>query len=145
MSLVNAAPALGRLVATVVAAAAAVALSALPDVIEEAERWVTHLGNVAAPLTGVVLADYVLVKRERIDVEALFDPVRPLPLRPRRQRRCAASPWRPAIVAYSVVPQEWVKVVWGLAASAVAYMALEPLQLALIARAGRAPATTEAA
>jgi hypothetical protein len=35
--------------------------------------------------------------------------------------------------------------VWGLAASAVAYVALEPLQQALIARAGRAPATTEAA
>ena len=49
------------------------------------------------------------------------------------------------IVAYSVVPQEWVKVVWGLAASAVAYTALEPLQQALISRSGRAPATTEAA
>jgi hypothetical protein len=43
------------------------------------------------------------------------------------------------------VPQAWVKVVWGLAAAAVAYLALEPLQQALIARSGRAPATTEPA
>jgi nucleobase:cation symporter-1, NCS1 family len=144
MSLVNAVPRLGRLVATVLVAAAAITLSAFPDVIEEAERWVGYLGNVAAPLTGVVLADYVLVKRQRIDVEALFDPSG----RYRYVRGVNAAALLAVlagIVAYSAVPQAWVKVVWGLAAAAVAYLALEPLQQALIARSGRAPATTEPA
>jgi NCS1 nucleoside transporter family len=143
MSLVNAVPALGRLVATIAAATAAVVLSAFPDVIEEAERWVAHLGNVAAPLTGVVLADYVLVKRERIDVDALFDPGG----RYRYVRGVNAAALlgvAAGVVAYSVVPQAWVKVLWGLAAAAVAYAALEPLQQTAIARSGRAAATTEA-
>ena len=39
----------GPLRATVLAAAAAIVLSAFPSFIEEAQRWVTHLGNVAAP------------------------------------------------------------------------------------------------
>ena len=52
----------------------AVTLSGFPDLIEEAQRWITHLGNFGAPLTGVVLADYLVVKRQRLDVEALFDP-----------------------------------------------------------------------
>ena len=45
-----------------------------PSFVDHAQRWITHLGNVAAPLTGVVLADYLLVQRARIDVPALFDP-----------------------------------------------------------------------
>jgi NCS1 family nucleobase:cation symporter-1 len=144
LSLVNAVPPLGRLGATLVAAAAAIGLSAFPDVIEEAERWVAHLGNVAAPLTGVVLADYLLVKRGRIDVAALFDPA--------GRYRYVAGVNAAALLAvatgvavYSAVPHAWLKVVWGLAASAVAYVTLEPRQQALIARSGRAPATTEPA
>ena len=74
----------------------------------------THLGNVAAPLTGVVLADYVLVKRERIDVEALFDPSG----RYRYVRGVNAAALvavAAGVAVYYAVPQEWVKVVWGLA------------------------------
>jgi nucleobase:cation symporter-1, NCS1 family len=144
LSLVNAAPPLGRLGATLVAAAAAIGLSAFPEVIEEAERWVAHLGNVAAPLTGVVLADYLLVKRGRIDVEALFDPA--------GRYRYVSGVNAAALLAvatgvalYSALPHAWLKVVWGLAAGAVAYAALEPLQQTLLARSARAPATTEAA
>ena len=70
----NSAPRLGRVRATVLAAVAAVTLSAFPDFVNHAQRWVTHLGNLAAPLTGVILADYLFVKRQRIDVEGLFDP-----------------------------------------------------------------------
>jgi NCS1 family nucleobase:cation symporter-1 len=144
LSLVNAVPPLGRLGATLVAAAAAIALSAFPDVIEEAERWVAHLGNVAAPLTGVALADYLLVKRGRIDVEALFDPA--------GRYRYAGGVNVAALLAvatgvavYSALPHTWVKVVWGLVAGAVAYTALESAQRSLLGRAGRAPATTEPA
>ena len=55
-------------------AVAAVTLSGFPDFVHHAQNWITHLGNVAAPLTGVVLADYLVRKRQRIDVQALFDP-----------------------------------------------------------------------
>jgi nucleobase:cation symporter-1, NCS1 family len=123
MSLVNTAPSLGRLQATILAGAAAVVLSAFPSFIEEAEQWVTHLGNVAAPLTGVVLADYLVRKRGRIEVDALF------------QTAGQYRFWRglniPAIVAvgagvalYYVVPEAWVKVVWGAAAGGAVYLLL---------------------
>ena len=49
------------------------------------------------------------------------------------------------VAVYSAVPHAWLKVVWGLGAAAGVYVALEPLQQALIARSGRAPATTEPA
>jgi nucleobase:cation symporter-1, NCS1 family len=144
LSLVNAAPALGRLGATIAAAVAAVALSAFPAVIEQAERWVAHLGNVAAPLTGVVLADYLFVKRGRIDVQALFDPAG-------RYRYlngvnvAALFSVAAGVAAYSLVPNAWLKVAWGLGVGAAAYMVLEPAQETLIPRAGRAAATTESA
>jgi len=74
LSLVNSAPVLGRVRATVLVGIAAVTLSAFPDFVDHAQRWITHLGNVAAPLTGVVLADYLVRRRGQVDVEALFDP-----------------------------------------------------------------------
>src|SRR5262249_20152075 len=74
LSLVNTVPRLGRVWATIGVAVAAVSLSAFPDFVNHAQRWITHLGNVAAPLTGVVLADYVVRKHCRIAVDELFDP-----------------------------------------------------------------------
>ena len=144
LSLVNAAPALGRLGATVVVAGAAIALSAFPGVIEEAQTWIAHLGNFAAPLTGVVLADYLVVKRARIDVEALFDQA--------GRYRYVSGVNVAALLAvvagaglYSALPHAWLKVVWGLAAGAIAYLALEPVQQTLPARSRRGQATAEAA
>src|SRR4029079_8091766 len=65
LSLVNSIPVLGRVRATLLVAAAAVGLSAAPDVIDSAQKWIVHLGNVAAPLAAVLLVDYVVVKRRR--------------------------------------------------------------------------------
>jgi nucleobase:cation symporter-1, NCS1 family len=144
LSLVNAAPALGRLGATVVVAVAAIALSAFPGVIEEAQTWIAHLGNVAAPLTGVVLADYLVVRRARVDVEALFDQA--------GRYRYVGGVNLAALLAvaagagvYSALPPAWLKVVWGLGVGAIAYLALEPVQQTLLARSRRGQATTEAA
>jgi purine-cytosine permease-like protein len=144
LSLVNAVPALGRFAATLAVAAAAVALSAFPGVIEEAERWIEYLGNVAAPLTGVVLADYLLVKRTRIDVPALFDPAGPYRFAG-GVNVAALLAVAAGVVVYSAVPHAWVKVVWGLAAAAAAYLALLPVQQALLARSTAARPETEAA
>jgi cytosine permease len=135
LSLVNSIPRLGRLRATVVVAVVAVALSAFPDLVEHAQRWITHLGNVAAPLTGVIVADYLVVNRARIDVPALFD---------------AAGRYRyvngvnvAAVVAvavgvgvYYALPHAWLKVAWGLGVGAVAYLVLLRVQEAVPA-AGR--------
>jgi NCS1 nucleoside transporter family len=127
LSLVNTAPGLGRLRATVLAAVAAVVLSAFPSFIEEAQTWITHLGNLAAPLTGVVLADYLVRQRGRIDVEALFDPAG----RYRYRHGINAE----AVVAvacgvalYYAVPHALLKVAWGLGAAAGIYLALVAAQ-----------------
>ena len=119
----NTIPALGRLRATILVAAAAVGLSAAPDVIESAQRWIVHLGNVAAPLAGVMLVDYVIVKRRRIDVSALFDPRGPY--------RYLNGVNVPAVLAigagvalYYSLSHSWLKIAWGLGASAATYLLL---------------------
>jgi cytosine/uracil/thiamine/allantoin permease len=127
MSLVNAAPVLGRFRATVLVAAAAVGLSAFPDLVTEAQDWIVHLGNVAAPLAGVVVADYIVVKRMRIDVAGLFDPAGPY-----RYVNGVNAAAILAVVAgvgvYYAVPHDAVKVVWGIAVGAVAYLLLSRVQ-----------------
>ena len=144
LSLVNAVPALGRLGATLAVSVAAIALSAFPGVIEEAQTWIAHLGNVAAPLTGVVLADYLVVKRARVDVEALFDHAG-------RYRYvsgvnvAALLAVAAGAVVYSALPHAWLKVVWGFAAGAIVYLALEPVQQMLLSRSQRGQASTEVA
>jgi nucleobase:cation symporter-1, NCS1 family len=123
LSLVNTAPPLGRLQATILAAAAAVTLSAFPSFIEEAQRWVTHLGNVAAPLTGVVLADYLVRQRGRIDVDALFDPDgRYRYLRGVNVEAVVAV--ASAVAVYYALSHAWLKVAWGVGAGAGIYLAL---------------------
>jgi purine-cytosine permease-like protein len=123
MSLVNAAPRLGRLVATLAVGAAGVALAALPGVVEEAERWIVHLGNVAAPLAGVVFADFVLAKRCRLDVPALYDPAG-------RYRYlggvnvAAVAAIAGGVPVYYAVPHEWLKVLWGAGVAAALYLVL---------------------
>jgi NCS1 nucleoside transporter family len=126
LSLVNTLPVLGRLKATILVAAAAVALSAAPDVIDSAQRWIVHLGNVAAPLAAVMLVDYVVVKRREIDIAALFDPNGPY--------RYLNGVNVPAFIAvgagvglYYVLPQSWLKIAWGLGAAAVTYLACRRL------------------
>ena len=131
LSLVNSLPPLGRIRATILAAAGAVALSGFPDFVNHAQRWITHLGNVAAPLTGVVLADYVVRKRQRIDVEALFDPHG-------RYRYLngvnveAILAVAGAVAVYYALPDEWLKVAWGIGAGAAIYLALGALERMLV-------------
>jgi NCS1 family nucleobase:cation symporter-1 len=127
LSLVNTAPRLGRFRATVLAATAAIVLSAFPSFIEEAQRWVTHLGNVAAPITGIVLADYLIRQRGRLDVDALYDPSgRYRYLRGVNVEAVAAVAC--GITAYYAVPQSWLKVAWGAGAAALTYVVLSGLR-----------------
>lgn len=138
MSLVNSLPRLGRMRATVIAGAAAVILSAFPSFIEEAQSWITHLGNVAAPITGVVLADYVVVRRGGIDVAGLFE---------RRGSYAyqagvnlvAVAAVAVGVAAYYAVPAELVKVVWGTAAAAAVYVAIRVVVVSRGSQTGRDP------
>ena len=126
LSLVNTVPALGRVVATVLVGVAAVTVSGFPDFVNHAQNWITHLGNVAAPLTGVVLADYVVRRHCRIDVGALFDPNG-------RYRFLhgvnveAVLAVAAAVAVYYAVPQSWLKVAWGVGVGAAVYLALVAL------------------
>ena len=123
LSLVNSLPRFGRLWSTIVVAFIAVTLSAFPDLIEGAQRWITYLGNLGAPLAGAVLADYLVLKRQRLDVDGLFDPDGPYRY------------WNglniPAIVAvalgaaiYFAVPDGSIKVLVGVVAGWLVYLAL---------------------
>jgi NCS1 family nucleobase:cation symporter-1 len=121
LSLVNSIPPLGRVRATLVVAAAAVGLSAAPDVIDSAQKWIVHLGNVAAPLAAVLLVDYVVVNRRRIDVAALFDPNGPY--------RFLHGINVPAFLAvgagvglYYSLSHSWLKIAWGIGAAALVYL-----------------------
>ncbi len=67
--------------ATIVVGAIAIVLSAFPDLIERAQDWITHLGNVAAPITGVILADYLVRQRRPARRSGALRPRGPLPLR----------------------------------------------------------------
>ncbi len=127
LSLVNALPVLGRLRATILVAAGAVALAAFPDLIEQAQRWIVHLGNVASPLAGVVLADYVVRKRRRIDVPALFDPSGPYRY-VNGVSVAAVAAVAAGVGVYNAVPHSWLKVAWGLAAGGACYLALAGLE-----------------
>lgn len=123
LSVVNTIPRLGRVRATVAAAVLAVALSGFPDVVDQAQRWITHLGNLGAPLTGVVLADYLLLERQRIDVGALFDP------KGAYRYLCGVNVTAILAVAggsvvYYATPDAWVKVGFGVASGAAVYLAL---------------------
>jgi cytosine permease len=130
LSLVNSVPALGRARATVLVACAAVVLSGFPGFVDHAQRWITHLGNVAAPLTGVILADYVLVNRFRIDVPALFDPAGRYRYH-RGVNLAALLAVAAGVAVYYAVPDDWLKLVWGVGVGLVAYLALRALEAAV--------------
>jgi len=136
LSLVNAVPPLGRVRATMLVAAAAVALSGFPDFVNHAQSWITHLGNVAAPLTGVVLADYLVRQRARIDVAALFDPEG-------RYRYFngvnveAVLAVAGAVAVYYSLPDAWLKVAWGVGAGAAIYLGLVALARVFVPRPAR--------
>jgi cytosine/uracil/thiamine/allantoin permease len=49
-----------------------VGLSAIPDVVNSYTSYAGLLGNVFSPITGVLLADYLFMKRCHIDLGALF-------------------------------------------------------------------------
>jgi cytosine/uracil/thiamine/allantoin permease len=130
MSLVNAVPRLGRLLATVAVGTAGVALAAFPDFVTQAEDWLTHLGNVATPLAGVIVADYAIVKRSALDVPALFEPQGRYRY-VRGVNPAAIAAVAIGVVVYYLLPDAYVKAAWGTAVGALVYLALARLEALL--------------
>ena len=65
---------LGRFWTTLIASVVGIALSAVPDVLTSYLQYATLLGNFFSPIAGVLVCDYLFLKRTRLDVPALFAP-----------------------------------------------------------------------
>jgi NCS1 family nucleobase:cation symporter-1 len=73
LSLSNMFERLGRFWTTLIASVFGVALCGVPDVLD-IYRYITLFGNVFSPVAGVLVFDYLFVRRMQIDVAALYDP-----------------------------------------------------------------------
>ena len=73
LSLSNIAERLGRFWTTLIISVFGVALSAVPDVVNGYTGYMSVLGNIFSPIAGVLIADYVFLKRTQVDVVALFE------------------------------------------------------------------------
>jgi len=76
LSLSNMFERIGRFWTALIASALGIALSAVPDVMNFF-TYISLFGNVFAPVAGVLVFDYLFVRRMRIDVAALYDPKGP--------------------------------------------------------------------
>src|SRR5947209_11042117 len=123
LSLSNMFERLGRFWTTLIAGVFGIILSAIPDVASGYTTYVGILGNVFSPIAGVLIADYLLVKRMRIDLVALFDTGGPYwywkgvnPI---------AVIWTAlGFLAYMfVIPAEWIRVLVTLLATGAGYWA----------------------
>jgi NCS1 family nucleobase:cation symporter-1 len=63
---------LGRFWTTLIASVVGIMLSAIPDVLNSYLTYATLLGNFFSPIAGVLVFDYLILKRTQIDVPALF-------------------------------------------------------------------------
>ena len=73
LSLANIFTRLGRFWTTLIVSVAGVALSIIPGIVNGYTGFMSAFGSVFAPIAGVLITDYVFIKRGRIDVLALFD------------------------------------------------------------------------
>jgi purine-cytosine permease-like protein len=73
LSLSNMFERLGRFWTTVIISVLGIALSATPDVVKGYTTYVGMLGNVFSPIGGVLIFDYLFVKRMQIDLVGLFE------------------------------------------------------------------------
>lgn len=72
LSFVNIVPSVGRFWATLSMAVLSIGLCLLPAVVINSQSYITELGRVFGPVAGVLLADYLVIKRGRVEVAALL-------------------------------------------------------------------------
>ena len=143
LSLSNIFERLGRFWTTLVISLLGILLSAIPDVATGYTTYVGILGNVFAPIAGVLIADYLLVKRMRIDLPALFEAkgrywywrgVNPV-----------AVTWTAlGFLAYMfVIPAEWIRVLITVLTTGAGYWATMYLLAPHFTELAKASHTTE--
>ena len=96
------------------------------------------LGNVFSPIAGVLIADYILVKRMQIDLVALFEPNGPYWYW--RGVNPIAVVWTAlGFLAYMfVIPAAWIQVLVTLVATGAGYWATTVLLAPRLVELGRA-------
>jgi NCS1 nucleoside transporter family len=63
---------LGRFWTTLIASLFGIGLSAIPDVLNSYLSYATLLGNFFSPIAGILVFDYLILKRMKLDVPSLF-------------------------------------------------------------------------
>ncbi|HVY15075.1 MAG TPA: cytosine permease [Rhodopila sp.] len=121
LSLSNIFERLGRFWTTLIISILGIALSVFPDVVNGYTSYVGMLGNFFSPIAGVLVADYLLVKRMRIDVVALFE--RSGPYWYWRGFNPIAVLWTVAgfLIYMFVIPQAWIQTLCTLLITAAGY------------------------
>jgi purine-cytosine permease-like protein len=67
----------GRFWTTLAVGVASILLSAFPGLVSGYLQYTSALGNLFAPVAGILLVDYIFIQKRRIQVPALFDPEGP--------------------------------------------------------------------
>ena len=93
--------------------------------------------DLASPLAGVVMVDYLVVKRQRIDVAGLYDPRGPYRYFAGINLAAAAA-IAVAAVVYYLMPHTLSKAAWGFGVAATLYWVLSSVQQRIPALAGQA-------
>jgi NCS1 family nucleobase:cation symporter-1 len=127
LSLSNMFERLGRFWTTVIISILGIALSATPSVVQGYTTYVGMLGNIFAPIAGVLIADYIFVKRGHIDLVGLFEPKGPYwywkGVNP------VAVIWTAVgfLLYMFVIPAEWIRVVCTVLITGAGYWATTEL------------------
>jgi NCS1 nucleoside transporter family len=131
---------LGRFWATLIASVVGVALSLFPSLINGYNSQMNVMGGVFAPIAGILVVDYMILRRMKIDVPALFES---------RGRywfwggfNWVAVGWTAAgfLISFAV-PDSWVKTIATGVITAIGYlvtMLIARARSAVVAR-GTAP------
>jgi NCS1 family nucleobase:cation symporter-1 len=140
LSLLNIFERLGRFWSTLIISVLGIALSVVPDVVNGYTSYVGMLGNFFSPIAGVLVADYLFVKRMRIDVVALFE--RGGPYWYWHGFNPIAAAWTVAgfLIYMFVIPQAYIQTLCTFVITGAGYWAttrLVALRSSVMARASR--------
>ena len=140
LSLSNIFEKLGRFWTTLIISALGIALSVVPDVVNGYTSYVGMLGNFFSPIAGVLVADYLFVKRMQIDVVGLFE--RNGPYWYWRGFNPIAALWTVAgfLIYMFIIPQAYIQTLCTLLITGAGYYAttrLAAMRSTVMARASR--------
>ncbi len=74
LSLCNLTEGWGRRVTTVLVSVLALALCLFPETVWSVQTAMTMMGALFAPVSGILLVDYLVIRRQQLNVEALYQP-----------------------------------------------------------------------